>query len=87
MYGMRQVGIFGLPDWEDDGSLARPAIWEEGGGIITVAEYARWKQPEIMAILEGWRRVERHSLRWWARVMMERPKSGLGGLLRGEKAV
>ncbi len=55
--------------------------------MITVADYVAWRQPGILAILEGWRRVERHSLRWWARLMQERPKPGLGGLLPGEKVV
>lgn len=29
---------------------------------------------------------EQYSFRWWARLMQEPPKPGLGGLLPGEKA-
>lgn len=62
-------------------------------GIITVAEYIAWKQPDVAAVLlirlatMRLKELEKHSLRWWARLMQERPKPGLGGLLEGEKAV
>ena len=55
--------------------------------MITVGEYIAWRQPDLAAILQGWRKVEQHSLQWWARLMAERPLPGRAGLLPGEKAV
>jgi len=54
------------------------------GSILTVAEIVQYKQPEIWLIL-----VRRYLVFIvdWARLMEERPKSGIGGLLPGEKVV
>ena len=57
------------------------------GRMITVGEYIAWRQPDVAAILQGWRKVEQHSFQWWARLMTERPLPGRAGLLPGEKAV
>ncbi len=85
MHGVWQVDIHGLPDRAAGSCLARAA--KEGGRMITVGEYIAWRQPGILDILENWRRVESHPLRWWARLMIERPLPGRGGLLPGEKVV
>ena len=82
---MWQVDIHGLPHRAVSGDMARAA--KEGGRMITVGEYIAWRQPGILDILENWRRVESHPLRWWARLMIERPLPGRGGLLPGEKVV
>ena len=85
MHGVREVDLPGLPDRAADGCLARAA--KEGGRMITIGEYIAWRQPDVAAILERWRKVEQHSLRWWARLMTERPLPGRAGLLPGEKAI
>ena len=61
--------------------------------MISIFEYIAWRQPDVALILmlrlatarlEAIR--EQYSFRWWARLMQEPPKPGLGGLLPGEKA-
>ncbi|CEP67866.1 Uncharacterized [Moorella glycerini] len=65
--------------------------------MITVGEYVAIKQPEVYSELLDWEAGELFSvaltqgrvrLRFRAlkRLMEERPKPGLGGLLPGEKA-
>jgi hypothetical protein len=61
--------------------------------MITIGEYIAAKQPEVGAILIVWlakmrlKELEQYSLSYLARIMTERPRPGLGGLLRGEKTV
>lgn len=61
--------------------------------MIILAEYLAWKQPEVAATLlirlatMKLKELEEHSFCWWAKLIQERPKPGLGGLLPGEKAV
>ncbi|SMB97984.1 hypothetical protein SAMN00808754_2058 [Thermanaeromonas toyohensis ToBE] len=57
-------------------------------GIITVAEYVEWKQPEVAARLRQW--IERAKIlalpfRQWKTIMEERPLPGRAGLLPGER--
>lgn len=87
MHQLRATDIHGLPHRAADSCLARAVVREEGGGVITIGEYIAWRQPDVAAILQGWRKVEQHSLQWWARLMTERPLPGRAGLLPGEKAV
>lgn len=59
-------------------------------GIITIAEYVSWKQPDVAIKL--WNVIKlvlAVSLPFgtWKVIMEEPPKPGLAGLLEGEKAV
>ncbi len=69
-------------------------FWEcatrEGEKIIKIGDYILWKQPDVA---EKLRLIIRRTLivslpfKAWEAIMQERPKPGLGGLLKGEKAV
>ena len=58
--------------------------------MITIGEFIAWKQPDVA---EKLRQIIKQALvvslpfGVWKAIMQERPKPGLGGLLRGEKAV
>lgn len=64
---------------------------EAGGeGVITIAEYIEWKQPNVAKKL---RQIIKRALivslpfGAWKAIMEERPKPGKGGLLEGENVV
>lgn len=93
LYKLRPAGQAGLLDRPSTGDMACPAIREEGGwmnGIITIAEYLEWRQPEVAAKLARWvRRAKALAVPFaaWKLIMQERPFPGRAGLLSGEKAV
>lgn len=69
--------------------------------MITIAEYLYWRDRRSRGVyfeLQAWlwreeysaaraRVLERLKFSAWQRIMQEPPKPGLGGLLKGEKAV
>lgn len=58
-------------------------------GIITIAEYVEWRQPEVAAVFGYWiRRAKVLTLPFaaWRLIMEERPLPGRAGMLPGEVA-
>ncbi|WP_027718765.1 hypothetical protein [Desulfovirgula thermocuniculi] len=56
-------------------------------GIITIAEYVEWRQPEIVPVLGYWiQRAKALALPFtaWRLIMEEPPLPGRAGLLKGE---
>jgi len=78
VHGMRTCGLSRQVDGVAESAVAGEM---EAGGLILVGEYVEFRQPEVWLVL-----VRRYLcfIVDWARVMEERPKSGIGGLLPGE---
>ena len=93
MHGVWQVDMHGLPDRAAGSCLARAAVREEGGRVITIGEYIAWRQPDVAAILlirlatmcvRELKSQLPYSIRELDRLMRERPMPGRGGILAGE---